>query len=204
MAFKLPDLPYDYQALAEVIDEQTMRIHHQKHHGGYVAKLNTALEGHEELETKSLEDLLSDIDSLPMEIATAVRNNGGGHANHSLFWEVLSPEGGKPTGKLSGAIDQEWGSLEKFKEEFGKEALGRFGSGWAWLTVEEGKLHVCSTPNQDTPLMQGNIPVLGLDVWEHSYYLKYQNERAKYVEAFWKIVNWQEVGRRFEEAIERG
>ncbi len=204
MAFKLPDLPYDYQALAEVIDEKTMRIHHQKHHGGYVAKLNAALEGHEELEIKSLEELLSDIDSLPMEIATAVRNNGGGHANHSLFWEVMSPEGGKPTGKLSTAINEEWGSLEKFKEEFGKEALGRFGSGWAWLTVEEGKLHVCSTPNQDTPLMQGNIPVLGLDVWEHAYYLKYQNDRAKYVEAFWKIVNWQEVEKRFEEAIERG
>lgn len=202
MAFELPDLGYGYDALDKVIDAKTMEIHHGKHHGGYVSKLNTALEGYEDLQVKSVVELISDLDSLPVEISTAVRNNGGGHANHSLFWEVMKPGGGSaPVGDSAEAIEKEFGSLEKMKAEFESAALGQFGSGWAWLTIEKGKLHVCSTPNQDSPWMEGNVPILGLDVWEHAYYLRYQNMRADYVSAWWSLVNWDEVERRFEEAM---
>lgn len=211
MAFELSDLPYAPDALEPVIDKTTMEIHHGKHHAGYVAKLNAALEGREDLQTKKVEELIGDLDSLPMEIEAAVRNNGGGHANHSLFWTVMKPDGGgEPEGKLAEAIKRDLGSVQKFKEEFSNAAVNRFGSGWAWLTVENpsscsgqgGKLHVCSTSNQDSPWMEGNIPILGLDVWEHAYYLKYQNRRPEYVEAFWNIVNWEEVARRYEEVME--
>src|SRR5690606_6597066 len=181
MAHQLPPLPYPYNALEPHIDEQTMRIHHDKHHDTYVTKLNQALEGHPELQSKSIEDLLRGIDSVPESIRTAVRNNGGGHANHSLFWEIMSPNGGgAPSGALAAAINSAFGSFEKFKEEFTQAAANRFGSGWAWLVVDkDGKLAVTSTPNQDSPLMEGKTPILGLDVWEHAYYLKYQNRRPE-------------------------
>ncbi|MBT9260016.1 MAG: superoxide dismutase [Clostridiales bacterium] len=193
--FELPSLPYPYDALEPHIDARTMEIHHQGHHGTYVKNLNAALEGHPELQQKSLEDLLSGLAQVPESIRTAVRNNGGGHANHSLFWEIMSPQGGgEPKGKLAGDIQATFGSFEKFKEEFTKAALGRFGSGWAWLVVNPaGKLEVISTPNQDNPIMDGQKPVLGLDVWEHAYYLKYQNRRADYVAAWWNVVNWPKV-----------
>lgn len=193
--FELPSLPYPYDALEPHIDARTMEIHHQGHHGTYVKNLNAALEGHPELQQKSLEDLLSGLAQVPESIRTAVRNNGGGHANHSLFWEIMSPQGGgEPKGKLAEDIQATFGSFEKFKEEFTKAALGRFGSGWAWLVVNPaGKLEVISTPNQDNPIMDGQKPVLGLDVWEHAYYLKYQNRRADYVAAWWNVVNWPKV-----------
>lgn len=202
MAFSLPDLPYDYDALEPVIDEQTMRIHHGKHHQGYTNKLNAALEGHDELSDHSIEALLHGIDNLPADIQTAVRNNGGGFANHSLFWSVLSPEGGgEPTGALADAIDDAFGSFEAFKEAFSDAATGQFGSGWAWLVVtEDGDLDVYGTPNQDSPYMDGDTPILGLDVWEHAYYLNYQNERGTYVSKFWDIVDWDAVNERYEEA----
>jgi superoxide dismutase, Fe-Mn family len=201
MAYQLPDLPYAYNALEPHIDEQTMRIHHDKHHGGYVSKVNAALEGHEDLASKSIEDLLKDINSVPENIRTAVRNNGGGHANHSLFWEVLSPNGGgNPTGAVGDAINSKFGSFDKFKEEFSNAAATRFGSGWAWLVVNNGELEVTSTPNQDSPYMEGNTPILGLDVWEHAYYLKYQNLRPDYIKAFFNVVNWDEVNKRYESA----
>ncbi|GGI98680.1 superoxide dismutase [Mn] [Alicyclobacillus cellulosilyticus] len=201
MAHQLPALPYAYNALEPYIDEQTMQIHHQRHHGTYVNNLNAALEGHPDLQAKSIEDLLRGIDSVPESIRTAVRNNGGGHANHSLFWEILSPNGGgQPTGALADAIQSTFGSFEQFKDEFSKAAAGRFGSGWAWLVLNNGKLEIYSTPNQDSPYMEGKIPILGLDVWEHAYYLKYQNRRPEYIAAFWNIVNWPEVARRYEAA----
>ncbi len=202
MAFSLPDLPYDYDALEPVIDEQTMRIHHGKHHQGYTNKLNAALEGHDELSDHSIEALLHGIDNLPADIQTAVRNNGGGFANHSLFWSVLSPEGGgEPTGALADAIDDAFGSFDAFKEAFSDAATGQFGSGWAWLVVtEDGDLDVYGTPNQDSPYMDGDTPILGLDVWEHAYYLNYQNERGTYVSKFWDIVDWDAVNERYEEA----
>ncbi|WP_026961827.1 superoxide dismutase [Alicyclobacillus herbarius] len=201
MAHQLPPLPYAFDALEPHIDALTMEIHHDRHHGTYVNNLNAALEGHPELQEKSIEDLLKGINSVPESIRTAVRNNGGGHANHSLFWEILSPNGGgQPTGAVADAINSTFGSFEKFKDEFSKAAAGRFGSGWAWLVVNGGKLEIISTPNQDSPYMEGKTPILGLDVWEHAYYLKYQNKRPDYIAAFWNIVNWAEVNRRYEAA----
>jgi len=201
MAYELPKLPYEYDALEPHIDKETMNIHHTKHHNTYVSKLNDALSGHDELLNKSIEDLISNLDQVPEEKRTAVRNNGGGHANHSLFWTILSPNGGgEPSGELAEAINQKFGSFEKFKEEFANAAATRFGSGWAWLVVNNGELEVTSTPNQDSPLMEGMTPILGLDVWEHAYYLKYQNRRPDYISAFWNVVNWSEVEKRYNEA----
>lgn len=199
MAHQVPPLPYAYNALEPHIDEQTMIIHHDRHHATYVNNLNAALEGHTDLASKSIEDLLKSLNDVPESIRTAVRNNGGGHANHTLFWEVLSPNGGgQPTGAVADAINQTFGSFDKFKEEFTKAAAGRFGSGWAWLVVDNaGNLKITSTPNQDSPLSEGQTPILGLDVWEHAYYLKYQNKRPEYIAAFWNVVNWEEVNKRF-------
>jgi superoxide dismutase, Fe-Mn family len=201
MAFELPQLPYAYDALEPHIDKETMNIHHTKHHNTYVTNLNNALEGNEELLSKTVEEVISNLDAVPESARTAVRNNGGGHANHTLFWQVISPNGGgEPTGELAEAISQKFGSFESFKEEFAKAATTRFGSGWAWLVVNNGQLEVTSTPNQDSPLMEGKTPVLGLDVWEHAYYLNYQNRRPEYIGAFWNVVNWEEVNKRFNEA----
>ena len=209
MAFKLPDLPYDFAALEPVIDTQTMQIHHGKHHNAYVTNLNKALEGKPDLEAKSLEALIGDLADVPEAIRGAVRNNGGGHWNHSLFWTLLAPKGngggGEPTGALKAALDAECGGFAKFKETFAAAATTRFGSGWAWLCVKDGKLCVCSTPNQDNPLMKGvvechGIPILGLDVWEHAYYLKYQNRRPDYIAAFWDVVNWSQVAELYAKA----
>jgi Fe-Mn family superoxide dismutase len=202
MGHQLPPLPYDYNALEPHIDEQTMRIHHDKHHQAYVTNLNTALENHPGLANKSVEELLKDLNSIPEDIRMAVRNNGGGHANHTMFWLLMRPNsGGEPSGPLAEAIKSATGSFAEFKDKFSKAALTRFGSGWAWLSVDQGgKLVVSSTPNQDTPLSEGMTPILGLDVWEHAYYLKYQNRRAEYIEAWWNVVNWVEVARRFDAA----
>ncbi|QQE80281.1 superoxide dismutase [Alicyclobacillus sp. SO9] len=201
MAHELPALPYSFDALEPHIDALTMEIHHDKHHGGYVSKLNAALEGHADLQSKSVEDLMASINSVPESIRTAVRNNGGGHANHSLFWQIMSPNGGgQPTGAIADAINSAFGSFDQFKDEFAKAAAGRFGSGWAWLVINNGKLELTSTPNQDSPYMDGKTPVLGLDVWEHAYYLKYQNKRPDYISAFWNVINWAEVNKRFEAA----
>ncbi|MFT5525132.1 MAG: Fe-Mn family superoxide dismutase [Pirellulaceae bacterium] len=197
MAYTLPELPYAHDALEPHIDARTMEIHHGKHHQGYVNNVNAALEG-TGLEGKSVEELVSDLDAVPEDKRGAVRNNGGGHANHSLFWTVLSPSGGgAPAGDLAAAIDAAFGSFDDFKSQFAKAAATRFGSGWAWLSVDGGKLVVESTPNQDSPLMEGRTPILGLDVWEHAYYLNYQNLRPAYVSAFWNVVNWDEVASRF-------
>jgi len=201
---QLPALAYAYDSLAPHIDAKTMEIHHTKHHQGYVDKLNAALEGHESLASKSLEELLADIESVPEDIRTAVRNNGGGHANHSLFFAHLSPNGGgAPSGKLAEAINANFGSFEKFKEAFSTAAKTRFGSGWAFLglNADKSKLHICSKPNQDSPLMEGHTPILGLDVWEHAYYLNYQNRRPDYVSAFWNVIDWNKVGENYEAAI---
>jgi superoxide dismutase, Fe-Mn family len=197
MAFELPPLPYAYDALEPHIDKATMEIHHTKHHNAYVTNLNKALEG-TELAGKSIEDILKNIS----KAAPAVRNNGGGHYNHSLFWTIMSPKGGgKPTGDLAAAIDKKFGSFEKFKEEFSNAGATRFGSGWAWLSVANGNLEVSSTPNQDNPIMdvaeKKGTPILGMDVWEHAYYLKYQNRRPDYIGAFWNVVDWAAVGKRF-------
>jgi superoxide dismutase, Fe-Mn family len=201
MAFELPQLPYAYDALEPHIDKETMNIHHTKHHNTYVTNLNNALEGNEELLSKSVEEVVSNLDAVPEAARTAVRNNGGGHANHSLFWTILSPNGGgAPTGDLASAIDAKFGSLDNFKAEFTKAATTRFGSGWAWLVVNNGELEVTSTPNQDSPLMEGKTPILGLDVWEHAYYLNYQNRRPDYIGAFWNVVNWDEVSKRYSAA----
>jgi Fe-Mn family superoxide dismutase len=197
MAYTLPPLPYAYDALEPHIDAQTMQIHHTKHHQAYIDKVNAAISG-TPLEQKSVEDLIRDLAAVPEKDRMTVRNNGGGHANHTLFWTVLSPSGGgAPKGELAKAIDEACGSFDQFKEKFGDAAKTRFGSGWAWLSVSGGKLQVESTPNQDSPLMEGRTPILGLDVWEHAYYLKYQNRRPDYVGAFWNVVNWDEVARRF-------
>ena len=197
MAYTLPDLPYGYDALEPHIDARTMEIHHTKHHNAYITKVNAAIEG-SELENKSIEDLVSDMNSVPDNIRGAVRNNGGGHANHSLFWTVMGPGGGgTPSGDLGAAIDSTFGSFDKFKEEFSNAAATRFGSGWAWLSVDNGKLIVESTPNQDSPLMEGRTPILGLDVWEHAYYLNYQNRRPDYVAAFFNVINWDVVAQRY-------
>ncbi|MEQ8211326.1 MAG: superoxide dismutase [Lacipirellulaceae bacterium] len=200
MAYTLPDLPYAKDALEPHIDAQTMEIHHDKHHAGYVTKVNAALEGtgldH------SIEDLCRNLDKVPEDKRGAVRNNGGGHANHSLFWSVMSPDGGgKPVGELGEAIDNELGGYDDFKEKFSQAAATRFGSGWAWLSVDgAGKLVVESTPNQDNPLMAGNTPILGIDVWEHAYYLKYQNKRPDYIEAFFNVIDWKAVNERYQAA----
>ena len=200
MAFTLPPLPYDYNALEPHIDEQTMHIHHDKHHQGYVDNLNKAVAGTDN-ENKTLEELVKNAGSL----STAIRNNGGGHWNHSFFWEILSPNGGgKPEGKLADAINDAFGSFDQMKEKFNAAGLGRFGSGWAWLGVSDGKLTICSTPNQDNPLMDVAeckcTPVLGCDVWEHAYYLKYQNKRGEYLNNFWNLVNWKKASENFENA----
>lgn len=201
MAFELPQLPYAYDALEPHIDKETMNIHHTKHHNTYVTNLNNALEGNEELLSKTVEEVISNMDAVPESARTAVRNNGGGHANHSLFWQILSPNGGgEPTGELADAISSKFGSFDSFKEEFAKAATTRFGSGWAWLVVDNGNLELTSTPNQDNPLMEGKTPILGLDVWEHAYYLKYQNRRPEYINSFWNVVNWDEVSKRYNEA----
>lgn len=201
MTYTLPDLPYAYDALAPTIDEETMHLHHDKHHAGYVTKTNAALENHPELAELSIEELMKKLDSVPEDIKTAVRNNGGGHANHSLFWEILSPNGGgEPTGDLADAIKETFGDFESFKEKFNATATGRFGSGWAWLVVSDGKLEVMDTLNQDSPYSVGKTPILGLDVWEHAYYLNYQNQRPEYVKAFWNVVNWEEVAKRYNNA----
>ncbi|WP_163101934.1 superoxide dismutase [Peribacillus alkalitolerans] len=201
MAYELPQLPYAYDALEPHFDKETMNIHHTKHHNTYVTNLNAALEGQEELLSKSVEELISNMDAIPEAARTAVRNNGGGHANHSLFWQILSPNGGgEPTGELAEAINAKFGSFESFKQEFAKAATTRFGSGWAWLSVSNGELELSSTPNQDSPLMEGKTPVLGLDVWEHAYYLNYQNRRPDYIASFWNVVNWDEVSKRYQAA----
>ena len=193
MAFTLPNLPYPASALEPHIDAQTMEIHHAKHHQTYITNLNKALEGKPQLQSRTIQDLISDLNAVPEDIRTVVRNNGGGHANHSLFWTLMGPQkGGKPSGELAKAIDKDFGSFDAFKEKFETAAKGRFGSGWAWLVLDKnGKLEVCSTANQDNPLMEGKKPILGLDVWEHAYYLKYQNRRPDYVAAFWNVVNWE-------------
>ncbi|EOD6241786.1 superoxide dismutase [Enterococcus hirae] len=201
MTYTLPDLPYAFDALEPYIDEETMHLHHDKHHNTYVTNLNAAIEKHPELGEKTIEELLSDIDAVPTDIKTAVRNNGGGHANHSFFWKIMAPNaGGEPTGAIKEAIDEAFGDFATFKEEFKKAAAGRFGSGWAWLVMENGKLAITSTANQDSPLMEGKTPILGLDVWEHAYYLKYKNVRPDYIEAFWNVVNWEEVNNRLSSA----
>jgi Fe-Mn family superoxide dismutase len=198
MAHEVPPLPYDYNALEPHIDEQTMRIHHDKHHATYVNNLNAALEKHPQLQQKGIDDLLRGINSVPEEIRTAVRNNGGGHANHTMFWEIMGPgKGGAPGGALADAIKSSFNSFDAFKEQFTKAATTRFGSGWAWLIDAGGKLAVESTANQDSPIMEGKKPLLGLDVWEHAYYLKYQNRRPDYIAAWWNVVNWDAVAKRF-------
>ena len=199
MPHELPALPYAHDALEPHIDARTMEIHHGKHHAGYVSKLNAAIEGDAELEAKSVENLIADLDAVPEEIRTAVRNNGGGHANHTLFWTIMGPDcGGEPTGDLAEAIDATFGSFDRFKEVFTEAAATRFGSGWAWLAVgSDGSLKVYSTPNQDSPYMQGDTPIIGLDVWEHAYYLNYQNRRPDYIAAFWNAVNWDKAAENF-------
>ncbi len=202
MAFTLPKLPYAYDALEPHIDARTMEIHHTKHHQAYIDNANAAIEKHPALASKSAEELLSAIDQVPEAIRTVIRNHGGGHANHSLFWTVMKPNsGGKPSGELAAAIDKTFDGFDAFKTQFETAAKTRFGSGWAWLSVKkDGSLVVTSTANQDSPLMEGMTPILGLDVWEHAYYLKYQNKRPDYVGAFWSVVNWDEVARRFKDA----
>lgn len=198
MAHSVPPLPYPYTALEPYIDEQTMQIHHDKHHAAYVTNLNNALAQAPELADKSVEQLIADLNSVPESIRTAVRNNGGGHANHTMFWEIMGPNaGGQPSGALADAINAAFGSFDGFKEQFAKAATTRFGSGWAWLISNGGKLEIISTPNQDSPLMEGKTPILGLDVWEHAYYLKYQNRRPDYITAWWNVVNWDAVSQRF-------
>jgi len=202
MAHELPKLNYAYNALEPHIDARTMEIHHTKHHQTYINNVNGALEGNPELAAKSVEDLISDLDAVPEGIRGAVRNNGGGHANHSLFWNIIGPNGGgDPVGKLGEAINSELGGLDSLKADFTKAGLTRFGSGWAWICVRDGKLCVCSTPNQDSPLMDGGTPVLGLDVWEHAYYLNYQNRRPDYISAFWNVVNWETANANYQAAI---
>jgi superoxide dismutase, Fe-Mn family len=197
MAHSLPPLPYPSDALEPHIDKQTMEIHHGKHHAAYVNNLNAALEKHPELQSKSVEDLIKNINTVPEDIRTAVRNNGGGHANHSMFWQIMGPKaGGEPTGAIADALKSSFGSFDVFKEQFAKAAAGRFGSGWAWVIDQGGKLAIESTPNQDSPLMDGKKPVFGIDVWEHAYYLKYQNRRPDYVTAWWNVINWAEVNKR--------
>lgn len=198
MPFSLPGLPYATDALEPSIDKMTMEIHHGKHHGTYVTNLNKALESAPDLAGKSIEELIADLSAVPESIRTAVRNNGGGHANHTMFWQIMAPNaGGAPSGKVAEAINSVFGSFDAFKEKFAAAAMGRFGSGWAWLVKKGGSLEIVSTPNQDSPIMEGHDPVMGIDVWEHAYYLKYQNRRAEYVQAWWNVVNWTAVEKRF-------
>lgn len=200
--FKLPPLPYAYDALDDYIDATTMMIHHDRHHAGYVNNLNAAIAQHPDLQGKSLTELLQDLEAVPEDIRTTVRNNGGGHANHTLFWEMMTPNSPrKPTGALAQAIDETFGDFDAFKEQFNAAGLSRFGSGWAWLVLtQDGQLKITSTPNQDSPLLEGSYPILGNDVWEHAYYLKYQNKRADYLTAWWNVVNWDAANRQFEQA----
>lgn len=203
MVFEVPELEYEFDALEPYIDARTMEIHHDKHHAGYVKKLNAALEKYPKLKSKKIEELLANnLKIVPEEIRVAVRNNGGGHFNHILFWRVLTNDEGKKEfkGKIAEKIEEQFGSFEEFKEKFSEAAMGRFGSGWAWLVVSDGELEIVDTPNQDSPLMDGKIPILGLDVWEHAYYLKYQNKRDEYIKAFWNVVNWESVGEFYADA----
>lgn len=194
MTFKLPELNYDYDGLEPHIDKETMETHYSKHHQGYTDNLNKALEGHDEYKNMEIEEILKSLDKLPESIRTGVRNNGGGYYNHSLFWDIMSPNaGGKPEGELGKKIDQDLGGFDKFKEDFKKAALGRFGSGWAWLVLDNGKLEIVSTPNQDNPISDGKKVVFGIDVWEHAYYLKYKNRRADYVDKWWNVVDWKKA-----------
>ena len=198
MAYTLPELPYAKDALEPHIDELTMTLHHDKHHNTYVTNLNAAIEKYPELGEKSIEELVANLNDVPEDIRTAVRNNGGGHANHAFFWEIMGPNGGgEPTGAIKDAIDAKFGSYDAFKEQFTAAATGRFGSGWAWLVSNNGELEVTSTPNQDSPLTEGKTPLLGLDVWEHAYYKKYSNVRPDYIKAFFNVINWDEVNKRF-------
>ncbi|MBF2422616.1 superoxide dismutase [Listeria welshimeri] len=201
MTYELPKLPYTYDALEPNFDKETMEIHYTKHHNTYVTKLNEAVANHPELASKPAEELVANLDSVPEDIRGAVRNHGGGHANHTLFWSILSPNGGgAPTGNLKAAIESEFGTFDEFKEKFKAAAAARFGSGWAWLVVNNGKLEIVSTANQDSPLSDGKTPVLGLDVWEHAYYLKFQNRRPEYIDTFWNVINWDEANKRFDAA----
>jgi Fe-Mn family superoxide dismutase len=199
MAFTLPKLPYEFNALEPHIDARTMEIHHDKHHQAYINNLNAAIEKHSELASKSVEDLLKDLNAVPEDIRTAVRNNGGGHWNHSMFWEIMSPKGGgDPSGALADAINKAFGDFKTFKEKLAAAGVGQFGSGWAWLVKDSsGALSVLATPNQDNPMSNGRTPILGVDVWEHAYYLNYQNRRPDYIAAWWNVVNWDEVSKRF-------
>lgn len=201
MAFELPELSYEKDALEPTIDAQTMELHHDKHHAGYTRKLNNAIEG-TEWESKSIEEILQNLDSLPANIQTAVRNNGGGYVNHKLFWEIMSPDGGgAPEGDLASAIDDAFGSFDSFKEQFESAGAGQFGSGWAWLVVDgSGDLKITSTPNQDSPISDGETPILGVDVWEHAYYLNYQNKRGDYLSNWWNVVNWDAVSEKYDAA----
>lgn len=199
MAFELPKLPYAYDALEPHIDKETMEIHHSKHHNTYVTKLNDAVKG-TDLESKSIEEIVKNLDAVPENIKTAVRNNGGGHLNHTFFWELLSPEKKEVPSELKEAIESKFGSLDKFKEEFEAAGAGRFGSGWAWLVVNNGALEIVSTPNQDNPVSEGKTPVFGVDVWEHAYYLKYQNRRPEYLGTVWNVVNWNKVNELYQAA----
>jgi Fe-Mn family superoxide dismutase len=199
MAFTLPALPYDFAALEPHIDAKTMEIHHGKHHQTYVNNLNAAIEKAPELASKSLDDLMRNVNTLPEAVRTPIRNNGGGHWNHSMFWQLMAPKaGGEPGGNLGPAIKSAFGDFAKFREQFSAAGVGRFGSGWAWLINKGGKLSISSTPNQDNPLMEGQKAIMGLDVWEHAYYLKYQNRRPDYINAWWNVVNWKEVEKRFQ------
>ncbi len=200
MAYSVPDLPYDYDALEPHIDEATMRVHHDKHHQAYVDKANAALEGTDWAD-RDIEEVLKNLDSLPDDIRTVVRNNGGGHANHAFFWQIMSPDGGgEPSGELASAIEERFGSFDGFKEEFKNTGVARFGSGWAWLVYDGSGLQVVSTPNQDSPISDGQTPLLGIDVWEHAYYLKYQNKRPDYLNAWWNTVNWDAVANNYSKA----
>lgn len=199
--FKLPDLTYDYDALEPYIDKETMQLHHQKHHGAYVKNLNEVLVGHEKFLKMDIAKLISSLEEISWDIRVKVRNNAGGHFNHNLFWTMMTPGGSIPSGKVFEVINKTFGGFEKFKEKFSLAALGRFGSGWAWLVVDGNKLEIMDTPNQDSPLSEGKTPILGIDVWEHAYYLKYQNRRGDYIKAWWNVVNWREVENRFLSAI---
>jgi Fe-Mn family superoxide dismutase len=201
--FTLPKLPYAFDALEPYIDAKTMEIHHDRHHKAYVDNLNTALKGHPELLSKPIDALIRHLNDVPQAIRTAVRNNGGGHANHTFFWEIMAKRGGMPSGPLAAAITKDLGGFPAFQTKFKQAAMTRFGSGWAWLVLVDGKLTIKSTANQDTPLMDGQLPILGLDVWEHAYYLKYQNRRADYVDAWWHVVNWEHVGHRYDQAAKK-
>lgn len=199
MAHSLPKLPYPYEALEPHIDAQTMTIHHTKHHQAYIDKLNAALEGHSDLQSKSVEDLVKDLNGIPESIRKAVQNHGGGHANHSFFWPILKKEV-NISGEIAKALDSKFGSFDKFKEQFSTAAAGVFGSGWAWLVANKGQLEIIATPNQDSPLSQGKTPILGIDVWEHAYYLKYQNRRPDYIKAFFNVINWDKVNEHYQKA----